>query len=131
MNGGLDRWMPEDRGHDTPCWIWQGARSRNGYSNIGIGGHNMTAHKAMYEREVGPVPEGKELDHLCRVRDCVNPAHLEPVTRGENMQRGVEARTHCRRGHEYNEANTRYTIRKSNGKQRRDCRVCRRKGISP
>ncbi len=78
----------------TGCWIWLGALHRNGYGNIRVGsmkdgtrGHRV-AHRALYEALVGPIPAGMELDHLCRVRSCVNPAHLEPVTRRENLRRG-------------------------------------------
>jgi hypothetical protein len=77
-------WTVEDRGYKTPCWIWQ----RNVLKGTGYGHvHKKPAHLALYEHRVGPVPEGLELDHLCRVRACVNPEHLEPVTHTENMRR--------------------------------------------
>jgi hypothetical protein len=70
--------------------------------------HTGSAHRWAYEAFVGPIPEGLEIDHLCRNRACVNPAHLDPVTHQENMSRGKAARmTHCHKGHPFDEANTR------------------------
>ncbi len=73
------------------CWHWTGSRVHNGYGLFWIGGSNVRAHRAMYELMVGPIPAGLDLDHLCRVRHCVNPEHLEPVTRAENLRRAREA----------------------------------------
>jgi len=70
------------------CWLWSGARNRAGYGVIGINLASKLAHRISYEAFVGPVPEGLELDHLCKTKACVNPAHLEPVTRAENVKRG-------------------------------------------
>lgn len=78
----------EDRGYLTPCWIWQGALNDRGYALGGGNGLGRLAHRVIWEREHGLVPEGFELDHLCRVRCCVNPEHLEVVTHAENMRRG-------------------------------------------
>lgn len=80
----------EDRGFSTGCWIWQGSTTR-GYGKIGrigIRKSPMQAHRWMYEREIGPIPDGMVLDHLCGVTECVNPAHLEPVPQRTNVQRG-------------------------------------------
>ena len=82
----------EDRGWGTPCWIRKGFTTNKGYSRVTIAGRNMYAHRAMYEQEVGPIPEGMELDHLCRQTKCIRPDHLEPVTRATNLRRGSGAK---------------------------------------
>lgn len=90
----------------------------------------MPAHRWGYERFIGPVPPELHMDHLCRNPGCVNPAHLEPVTPGENVLRGVsfsalnKRKTHCMHGHEFTEENTlRYSY---NGYHKRACRICKR-----
>lgn len=86
---GLPIYHEEDRGHDTPCWIWDGAMCpRSGYGIWRRDGITKGAYRHMYEINVGPVPSGLHLDHLCRIRECVNHDHLEPVTCAENAQRG-------------------------------------------
>ena len=101
----------------TPtCWEWKGYITVDGYGKFG----SHTAHRWAYTRFVGPVPYALTLDHLCRVRNCVNPHHLEPVTLAENCARGQRAtRTHCNYGHEFTEANT------YQQKCRSDARICR------
>jgi hypothetical protein len=74
------------------CWLWQGALYENGYASFWFDGKTGRAHRFIYELLVGSIPEHLQLDHLCRVRHCVNPAHLEPVTNAENGMRGVRAR---------------------------------------
>lgn len=71
------------------CWIWLGELNRNGYGRISLGGKRLMAHRVLYELMVGPIGEGLVLDHLCRMRCCVNPAHMEPVTVRENTLRGL------------------------------------------
>lgn len=76
-----------DCGYETPCHVWQRARTTAGYGEIWIDGKACYAHVVAYEAENGPVPDGLELDHLCRNPPCINPAHLEAVTHAENMRR--------------------------------------------
>jgi hypothetical protein len=71
------------------CWLWTGAKHEKGYGLLKVAGQMHRAHRFVYELLVGPIPEGLSLDHLCRVRNCVNPNHLEPVTTGENIRRGL------------------------------------------
>lgn len=83
----------EDRGYTTPCWIWQLRISRFGYACIKSNGHSFHAHRYYYEQYREPIPETidgwrAEADHLCRVRECVNPWHLEVVPQIENIRRG-------------------------------------------
>lgn len=100
----------------TDCWLWQGRIDSDGYGRFFGGG----AHRWAYRQMVGEVPECLELDHLCRVRHCVNPAHLEPVTTAENQHRGMRATaTHCKHGHIFDVANTYW---RPTGQ--RACRAC-------
>lgn len=78
----------QDRGYLTPCHIADGARE-DGYARVTVDGKRVVAHRAAYERDVGPIPEGLEPDHLCRQRDCVRTDHLELVTHAENCRRGA------------------------------------------
>lgn len=115
------------------CWVFTGAKNHSGYGIVQLGRGIGTdrAHRIVYREMVGPIPEGLTLDHLCANTACCNPAHLEPVTRSENTKRQWAAgrgnagasnvtKTHCPRGHAYDEANT----YRSNG--RRHCRACAR-----
>lgn len=101
------------------CWLWTGSLDTAKYGQIMVGGRMRKAHTAFYERYVGPVPEGLELDHLCRVRLCVNPEHLEAVTHAENVRRAALARTTCPNGHQYD------SMRDGH----RSCSTCRRAQI--
>ena len=107
------------------CWMWHGAANSEGYGNVGRNGKTYLAHRVAYEITNGPVPEGMDLDHLCMVRLCVNPAHLEAVTFLANMRRRYAAKpderdTHCIRGHEYTPENT--AVISTTGQ--RKCRIC-------
>jgi hypothetical protein len=79
------------------CWLWTAAVSSRGYGCIGFGPDTRTTstHRLAYEALVGPIPEGLTIDHLCRVKRCVNPTHFEVVTAVENRQRITRAQTHC------------------------------------
>ena len=114
------------------CWIWQSAKYPTGYGHIRFGKKSAYAHRVFYELIFGNIPEGKELDHLCRNPSCVNPFHLEAVTHQVNMQRGIwpggrgfaawaKKNTHCGRGHPMTDDNLYY--RKSG---KRACRACRK-----
>lgn len=103
------------------CWLWASNVNGSGYGHFWNGNRLVVAHRWAYEHLIGPIPEGLQLDHLCRVRRCVNPSHLEPVTRGENIRRGDHQgrrKTHCPQGHIYDETNTRVYAGK------RSCRMC-------
>ncbi len=107
------------------CWWWMGNHTSEGYGSYWRNGRQLLAHRLAYKMEIGPIPEGLVLDHLCRNPSCVNPAHLQPVTQRINTRRGIgptainAAKTHCYRGHEFNALNT-YTDKTG----RRHCRPC-------
>lgn len=122
----VDRWMASKVEPDGDCWKWTGATSRNGYGMVAIHGVRYMAHRAFYLYFVADIPAGLDLDHLCRNRACVNPWHLEPVTRSVNLRRGdtrrthFSSRTHCPQGHPYDDENT------ARRQGRRVCRACDR-----
>ena len=94
----FNRIMPVTSG----CWIWTGSVTDSGYGTIRIDGVVTRAHRVVYELLVGLIPNGLEIDHLCRTKPCVNPDHLEPVTHQENTRRGVWIpKKQCPKGHPY------------------------------
>lgn len=114
--------VPAPEGVTGPCWQWDVLRPASGYGDI-FDGSPWLVHRWSYTQFVGPIPDGLEIDHLCRNRGCANPEHLEPVTSSENTRRGHWGmRTHCSHGHEYTPENTR-RIPSYRG---RVCVTCRR-----
>lgn len=108
------------------CWLWTGSRNLQGYGQWPNAFGSALAHRYAYTFCVGPIPDGLEIDHLCRVPLCVNPDHLEPVTHRENQLRGTgqvalnARKTHCVHGHAFTPSNT-YIWRSE-----RHCRLCRK-----
>jgi hypothetical protein len=112
-------WARVDAGGD--CWLWTAARDRDGYGRFGR--HGSAAHRFAYQELVGPSPEGLVIDHLCRNPPCVNPDHMEPVTIGENVRRGMRLRAgYCKAGHRMDEVNT--LIHRTKRGVRHQCRTC-------
>lgn len=121
-------WMRVDKTTSPDgCWLWTGSLTEKGYGNVKLNKRLVGVHRLAYQWAKGPIPEGLQIDHLCRVRHCVNPDHLEAVTLKVNVLRGVgitamQARqTHCVQGHPFDGPNTAYTPRGS-----RVCRACKR-----
>lgn len=122
----------------TECWVWTGRLMNAGYGQltyvqVGYKTVTLLAHRASYEVHIGEIPQGKYLDHLCRVRACVNPGHLEPVVPRENVMRSPiaqgalnAAKTHCAKGHPYSPENTYvYDMRPTRSTTTRICKTCR------
>lgn len=122
--------MPEP---NSGCWLWSGAGSnlRNGYGSFWNGKRVISAHRYSYEHFKGPIPEGLTIDHLCRVKFCVNPAHLEAVTNKVNQLRSDSPfaensrKTHCKHGHELTGENT--TVRRGEYGTERQCKICQKR----
>jgi HNH endonuclease len=126
--------VPAHRPRLGPCWVWMGARTSKGPKGYGLWNRGTPSrvpylvHRSTYEDTAGPIPEGLDLDHLCRTRLCCNPSHVEPVTRRTNIVRGLDFRilsAHCRNGHLYDDSNTAYEKTRIPGRQgRRRCKAC-------
>jgi hypothetical protein len=130
--------VPDYRPDLGPCWIWTSYLNANGYACIWVGSKTdgsrrlLLSHRVSHETMIGLIPPKYHVDHLCRVRACVNPAHIEAVTHRENIMRGTApevtraraaAQTHCAKGgHEFTPENT--YIKPDSGA--RSCRICRR-----
>lgn len=120
---------------NSGCWLWDGGLNNRGYGTLRpTGGKNIGVHRLSYQLHVAPIPECMEIDHLCKVRCCVNPDHLEPVTRLENVRRSSagyyarspennvqKAKTHCPQGHPYSGDNL-WTSKTG----QRQCKTCHR-----
>jgi hypothetical protein len=111
------------------CWLWIGSRSFNGYGNFNVGGKTIGAHRISFEIHKGEIPEGLQIDHICKKRGCVRPDHLEVVTQRENLLRSNTVafinsnKTHCPQGHQYTPENIYKKV--SHGKvQGRKCKTC-------
>lgn len=117
--------IPEFAPELGPCWLWTGSLNANGYGTIHRGDRQAGTHRVVVELNGESIPEGHEVDHLCRVRHCVNPAHLEVVTKAENIRRGFSPpgmnsrKTHCPKGHLLDGDNL---LNIDDG--RRHCRIC-------
>lgn len=109
------------------CWLWLGRDNGEGYGRFCYDAQDRYAHRVAYELFCGPIQAGQTIDHLCRVRCCVNPSHLEVVSIGTNVLRGagVTARfakqTHCKRGHQLTSDNI-----SNNPTRGRECKTCNR-----
>jgi len=119
--------VPKNRPDLGPCWLWTKGQSPDGYGRFAaIRDHLWLTHRISYTLLIGPIPHGLTLDHLCRVRHCCNPQHLEPVPSLVNVRRGrrwESEKTHCPQGHPYDEGNTYASIDRY-GHYKRNCRQC-------
>ena len=106
---------------ESGCHLWNASLKPNGYGQFKFEGTMVLAHRFAYELEVGPIPEGLHIDHLCQVKACVNVLHLEPVTPQENTRRA--AGDHCLYGHPRTDENTQM-VRGDNGQPRPRCKPC-------
>lgn len=132
LAGAIDRFFAKVE-FSQECWLWRASINPvSGYGNFQLGGKGgpSGAHHVAHVLLIGPVPEGLVLDHLCRVRPCVNPWHVQPVTQRENVRRGASSALNkqrarlqvaCLRGHPLSGENLRIT-----GAGTRECKACRR-----
>ncbi len=122
-------WSRVNKNGPNGCWLWESYVGSNGYGKFTTTYWSRGAHRVAYELSIGPIPEGLQIDHLCRIRHCVNPAHMETVTSRENTMRGegpsaIAARkTHCPKDHPYDAQNTGYR----RGGRSRVCKECHRR----
>lgn len=118
---------------ESGCWEWTAGLNGCGYGKVWWQSRHYLTHRIAYELLVGTIPDGLQIDHLCRVRHCCNPEHLEPVTSGENQRRSPfvlriteyarrrSLATHCKHGHEFTPENTRHC------RGARVCVTCKRR----
>jgi hypothetical protein len=108
------------------CWEWDGGTNSTGYGRVSTDGKRQLVHRVVYEAIIGPIPDGLQIDHLCRNILCYNPEHLEAVTQKENIRRGDNhnrKKTHCPQGHSYSGGNLMVGTRSDGGISRR-CKTC-------
>lgn len=144
----MDFWSRVVVGREDECWLWVGPIHPGGYGKTSENGKKFYAHRRAYELTYGPIPPGLDIDHVCHNQDpsceggdgclhrrCCNPAHLRAATRSENLKAGrthcgygtwQAAKTHCPRGHLYDEENTQWRTQWSNGRLKRACAACNR-----
>lgn len=113
-------WKNVDKRGPHECWPWLGLKGPDGYGKAWFKKKWCAPHRFSYALHKGPIPETLEIDHLCRNTSCVNPAHLEAVTRLENIRRRYALQTHCKRGHEFTPENT----GRNSGTGARYCKTC-------
>jgi hypothetical protein len=109
---------------NSGCWLWLGQIDKNGYGKMSLQGEKTTAQRAAWILLCGAIPEAFEVDHLCKNRSCVNPDHLQTISKIENLAQRELRRTHCYQGHLLDGDNIIY---ERNGTVRR-CRLCRQAG---
>lgn len=137
LKGEMDRILTKIHFEpNTGCWLWDGSVTHNGYGifsrQFGDKTSSTVIHRMTYRWYKGEIPEDLELDHLCQVRCCANPEHMEPVTNKENfdrsMKRGkiVQAWLKCEKGHHLTEGNICYYTIKNSGKIKKRCRECQK-----
>ena len=123
----LQRFLAKVSANQDGCWMWIGTKNHRGYGQFYLG-RQVPAHRAAYGHYVGPIPDGFDVDHLCRVRSCVNPMHLEAVPHIVNIRRkfkgskpthNADGKPQCRRGHEMSPQNL-YVSPKG----RKECQAC-------
>ncbi|ACY35946.1 endonuclease [Clavibacter phage CMP1] len=129
MATDTERFWAKVRKTET-CWVWTGAPNGDGYAYFYTHNKGFSAHRLSYEAVNGKIPDGLQIDHLCRNRMCVRPDHLEAVTQQENIKRGGvgwknKRKTHCPKNHEYTPSNTYINPRGS-----RVCRTCNRNDVN-
>lgn len=121
-------WVKVDKDGPGGCWLWTASQNGRGYGQIRVSGRLLYAHRVAYELEVGPIPEGLTIDHLCRNPSCVRPDHLEIVTMKVNALRGTSPpaqnaeKERCQRGHPLTESNLVRLTGKREGHRR--CKQC-------